>query len=260
MKKLICVFALAIAPIFAGTVTLNFAVHLDTRFEYGLRPYYHQSYTPGEYGAFNVAVLLNDSVATRETSTQVFPDGAILRLTDLWYPNVQIDSPLSGLLDLGYDLSDASPLPSYGLLESAYLYPDNNWTSLVFRTEYYSVSSTEKLTAWDPWLAGVHAEYFRSLGLGRPMSIDPSILGPEHLRPYVLSLIGQSFSFAEGWALVTSSEPRTNVGDFGYLGSAILESVTFESSAVPEPSSAALVLSAAAVLLAVRKRLGGRAC
>jgi hypothetical protein len=198
---------------------MNFSVYMDWRYDLGAGTD-DPSFSPFTMG---VQAVIDDQ------RTGVLPIGASTRIL---FSGVQITSPLSTLVNFGYDISTLDTRYTGVNVQDTYITPSNQgtWTSLY-----------EEFT-------GNGASLGRSLQyVNDPRLSDPVNFGSAELFALLSSHLNKQYGYREDVVF--------EGGGYQHHGIATLTDVTFTDSFVPEPAYGLLLLVGLACIVVEQRRV-----
>lgn len=225
MKPLLLVilshFLLTAPSMRGGTITLDFDVSMDWRYDLGASAM-DPSFQPL---AMNVRAILDD----QRMGSIFFPPDT----TRIIFGEVQINSPLSSLVDMGLNLATLNTKYSSVSVQDTFISPSNQGTWTSFYEEFSNSG----------------ANLGRSLQFSHdPRLPNPSLFGSAELLVLLVSHLGDQYGYREDITFPG--------GGYQHHGVATLTKVSYTGGAeVPEPSSYGLIV-AGTMLIATLKRRG----
>lgn len=210
---------LAAVPTWGGTITMDFSVSMDWRYDLAtnaMDPTFHPL-------TMNVRAVVDD----QRTGSIFFPP----ETTRILFGGVSVTSPLSGLVNMGYDVSTLTTRYSSVTVQDTFITPTNQgtWTSLY---EQYSNNAVH---------LGRNLQFTND-----PRLNDPTGFGSTELRSLLASQLGRQYGYREDITFPG--------GGFQHHGTATLTNISFDAATVPEPSTGLLMFGAFALTLTVYRR------
>jgi hypothetical protein len=219
MVKRLLLFCLTMFPVWGSTITLDFRVEMDWRYDLAASSF-DSAFVPF---TMNVRAVVDD----RRIGSISFPPDT----TRILFDGVQITSPLSGLMDMGYDVSLLSERSSTVSVQDTFITEVNQgtWTNL------YEQFSANGVTL------GRNLQFTNDSRLS-----DPANFNTPDLRSLLASHLGKQYTYREDITFPG--------GGYQHHGLATLTNVSFADTTVPEPSSGWLVMGALAVCAFTNRR------
>lgn len=209
---------LAAVPTWGGTITMDFSVNMDWRYDLATNAM-DPTFQPL---AMNVQAIIDDE----RTGSIFFPP----ETTRILFGDVSITSPLSGLVNMGYDVSTLTTQYSNVNVQDTFITDTNQGT----------------WTVLDEKFVGNDAILERDLQFtDDPRLTDPANFGSADLRSLLASHLGKQYQYREDIVFPG--------GGFQHHGVATVTNITFDSI-VPEPPTGFMMLGALALILGAYKR------